>query len=137
MQGQIPPGWVFSCLAPTLKPKFSYAHLRSPRKRLRISRDGWPTQARFWLEWGSSTAGQSVPAARSRFRAVHSDSISTRRVAHTTRFSLCGEFKTFPVLHQLDSFSNPTQAKTGLEWATLHLSPPMNRRGFHLRRLQV
>jgi hypothetical protein len=38
----------------------------------------WPTQARFWLEWGSSTAGQSVPAARSRFRAVHSDSISTR-----------------------------------------------------------
>jgi hypothetical protein len=38
----------------------------------------WPTQARFWLEWGSSTAGQSLPAARSRFRAVHSDSISTR-----------------------------------------------------------
>jgi hypothetical protein len=27
--------------------------------------DGWPTQARFWLEWGSSTAGQSFPAARS------------------------------------------------------------------------
>jgi PD-(D/E)XK nuclease superfamily protein len=39
---------------------------------------GWPTQARFWLEWGSSTAEQSLPAARSRFRAVHSDSISTR-----------------------------------------------------------
>jgi hypothetical protein len=39
---------------------------------------GWPIQARFWLEWGSSTAGQSLPAARSRFRAVHSDSISTR-----------------------------------------------------------
>ena len=37
-----------------------------------------PIQARFWLEWGSSTVGQSLPAARSRFRAVHSDSISTR-----------------------------------------------------------
>jgi hypothetical protein len=38
----------------------------------------WPIQAWFWLEWGSSTAGQSLPAARSRFRPVHSDSISTR-----------------------------------------------------------
>jgi hypothetical protein len=38
----------------------------------------WPIQAWLWLEWGSSTAGQSLPAARSRFRAVHSDSISTR-----------------------------------------------------------
>ena len=26
----------------------------------------WPTQAVSWLEWGSSTAGQSVLAARSR-----------------------------------------------------------------------
>ena len=25
-------------------------------------RDGWPTQARVWLEWGSSMAGQSVAA---------------------------------------------------------------------------
>jgi predicted nucleic acid-binding protein len=39
---------------------------------------GWPTQAFLWLEWGSSTAGHNFPAARSRFRAVHSDSISTR-----------------------------------------------------------
>ena len=23
-----------------------------------IREDGWPTQARFWLEWGSSTAGK-------------------------------------------------------------------------------
>jgi hypothetical protein len=37
---------------------------------------GWPIQARFWLEWGSSTAGRSLPAARSRFRVVHFDSIS-------------------------------------------------------------
>ncbi len=43
----------------------------------RLARDGWPTQAWFWLEWGSSTAGQSVPAARSRFRVVHFDSISS------------------------------------------------------------
>src|SRR5437588_6445618 len=39
--------------------------------------NAWPIQARLWLEWGSSTAGKSLPAARSRFRAVHSDSIST------------------------------------------------------------
>jgi hypothetical protein len=44
---------------------------------------GWPgarcpTQAWCWLEWESSTTGQSRPAARSRFLAIHSDSISTR-----------------------------------------------------------
>lgn len=43
-----------------------------------IIRGGWPTQARFRLEWGSSKAGPSRPAARSRFLAFHSDSISTR-----------------------------------------------------------
>ena len=37
--------------------------------------DGWPTQACFWLEWGSSTAGQSLPAARSRFRAEGAPSL--------------------------------------------------------------
>jgi hypothetical protein len=41
------------------------------------NRDGWPTQAWFWLEWGSSTAGQSLPAAVFRFRVVHFDSISS------------------------------------------------------------
>jgi hypothetical protein len=40
--------------------------------------DEKPIQARFWLEWGSSIAGQSLPVALSRFRVVHSDSISTR-----------------------------------------------------------
>ena len=40
--------------------------------------DGWPTQAWCWLEWGSSTAGHNLPAARSRFLAAHSHSISTR-----------------------------------------------------------
>ena len=41
-------------------------------------------------------------------------------MAHTTRFSLCGEFESFLAvfLHRLDSLSTPTQAKTGLEWAT-------------------
>ena len=48
----------------------------------------WPAQAWFWLEWGSSTAGQSLPAARSRFRAVHSDSISTRPSQQASR--VCG-----------------------------------------------
>src|SRR5438105_1038561 len=36
----------------------------------RSGRDGWPTQAWFWLEWGSSTARQSSSAALSRFRAI-------------------------------------------------------------------
>ena len=38
---------------------------------------GGPFKPAFGLSGGSSTAGQSFPAARSRFRAVHSDSIST------------------------------------------------------------
>ncbi len=42
----------------------------------------WPEDMPGWtewagLEWGSSTAGLSLPAARSRFLAVHSDSSST------------------------------------------------------------
>jgi hypothetical protein len=37
-----------------------------------------PVKPGFGFEWGSSSAGQSLPAARSRFRAVRSDSISTR-----------------------------------------------------------
>src|ERR1700722_10666242 len=44
---------------------------------MRAGMAGCPIQARVWLEWGSSTAGQSLPDARSRFLAVHSDSIST------------------------------------------------------------
>jgi hypothetical protein len=43
-----------------------------------VRSDGCPIQARFWLEWGSSMAGGSLLSARSRFLAVHSDSISTR-----------------------------------------------------------
>jgi hypothetical protein len=38
--------------------------------------DEWPTQAWFWLEWGRSTAGQSLPTTLSCFRVVYSDSIS-------------------------------------------------------------
>jgi hypothetical protein len=60
---------------------------------------GWPTQARCWLEWGSSTAGQRRPAALSRFLAAHSDSISThpshpvaywRKLLHSSKRSLSG-----------------------------------------------
>jgi hypothetical protein len=45
---------------------------------LSISRKnrGWPIQAVLWLEWGKPTAAHNFPAARSRFSAVHSDSIS-------------------------------------------------------------
>jgi hypothetical protein len=39
---------------------------------------GWPTQALFWLEWGSSITEGSLPASRSRSLAVHSHSINTR-----------------------------------------------------------
>ncbi len=38
---------------------------------------GGPLKPGFGLSGGSSTAGQGLPAARSRFRDVHSDSIST------------------------------------------------------------
>jgi hypothetical protein len=71
--------------------------------------DGWPIQAWFWLEWGSSTAGQSLPAALSRFRVVYSDSIST--VPHS-------------LLHNGSASNVPTQAKTGLEWATHRILLP-------------
>ena len=52
---------------------------------------GWPTQAWVWLEWGSSTGGQSLPAARSRRRAVHSDLISTRPMISSDIQSRSGE----------------------------------------------
>jgi|GEM_PF-6161576 len=55
--------------------------------------DGWPTQARFWLEWGSSIAGQSLPAALSCFRVVYSESIST--VPHSLLWS--GENASVPI----------------------------------------
>ena len=60
---------------------------------------GWPTQARFWLEWGSSTAGQSLPAASSRFRVLYSEICSGRD-------------------DSVKDLNIPTQAKSGLEWAT-------------------
>jgi hypothetical protein len=37
------------------------------RRCLSQGEDGCPTQSRFWLEWSSSTAGQSLPAALSWF----------------------------------------------------------------------
>jgi|HubBroStandDraft_6_1064221.scaffolds.fasta_scaffold01994_8 hypothetical protein len=40
-----------------------------------IALSRWPTQARFWLESGSSAAGRSLPVALSCFRAVNSHSI--------------------------------------------------------------
>jgi hypothetical protein len=39
---------------------------------------GWPDRAPFWLESGSSRAEESLPVVRSRFRAVHPDSIPAR-----------------------------------------------------------
>ena len=37
------------------------------------SLDRWPIQARFWLEWGSSTLERSSPLVLSSFRVVDSD----------------------------------------------------------------
>ena len=48
-----------------------------PQKQVSFS-DGWPIQARFWLEWGSSTAGRSFLVAPSCFRAVDVNSIPQR-----------------------------------------------------------
>jgi hypothetical protein len=84
---------------------------------LRIIEDRrWPTQAVFWLEWGSSTAGQSPPAARSRFFAAHSHSISPP-VLHCP--SRTAENCSTPSLLYL---TYPTQAKRRLEWATRRLT---------------
>ncbi len=58
-------------------------------------RRGWPIQAVLWLEWGSFVAGQSLPPTRSRFRAVHSHSISTLPAA-TSR--ILAEAAPLPVL---------------------------------------
>src|SRR5437868_4138075 len=65
------------CCPATQNPHVESFHGRLREECLTIS---WlvAPQACFWLEWGSSIAGQSLPATRSRFRAVHSDSISTR-----------------------------------------------------------
>ncbi len=79
----------------------------------------------FWLEWGSYIAGRSLPAARSRFRAVHSDSISTRRSQpvwrHDTRSLHFADRRSRDDLLRLDDrvqkSERPTQAKGGLEWA--------------------
>ena len=58
-------------------PRFGFACAQAYGSKVGPS-GGWPTQARVWLEWGSSMAGQSRPSARSRSLAVHSDSISTQ-----------------------------------------------------------
>jgi hypothetical protein len=36
--------------------------------------DGWPAQALFWLEWGSSTGRQSLPAVIKREGGVYDQS---------------------------------------------------------------
>jgi hypothetical protein len=57
----------------------------------------WPTQSRFWLEWGSSATGQSLPPTRSCVRSVHSGSISTRPL----RRLRAGKTAPLPVLRRL------------------------------------
>ncbi len=76
---------------------------------------GWPIQARFWLEWGSSTAGQSFPPLVA---------FSSRPFRLDLDPSLTAGMKPqqhVPPLHRslhCDDLNIPTQAKTGLEWAT-------------------
>ncbi|HEY6271992.1 MAG TPA: hypothetical protein VIX19_08370, partial [Terriglobales bacterium] len=50
--------------------------LKSKVRPVALARGG-PLKPGSWLEWGSSTAGQSLPAALLCFRVVYSDSIST------------------------------------------------------------
>ena len=45
------------------------------RQRAALPTTGGALKPGFGLEWGISTAGESVPAARSRFLVVHSQSI--------------------------------------------------------------
>jgi hypothetical protein len=69
---------------------------------------GWPTQALFWLEWGGSSAGRSLPAARSLILAAHSHSISTRPaqpVAHCRK-----------LLHSHSSARSHNPRCTRLRW---------------------
>jgi hypothetical protein len=64
-----------------------------------IGRDG-PIQACFWLEWGSSTAGQSVPAARDVFvPSIPTRSPANANIKHKVPFGMgCGRSGIF--LHE-------------------------------------
>jgi hypothetical protein len=69
---------------------------------------GWPTQARFWLEWGVGTVFVAAqPDCDGRVEI--SDWTARKREPAAGR--LCPDLEL------------PTQAKTGLEWATRHLAP--------------
>src|SRR5208282_6197125 len=69
---------------------------------------GWPTQAVFWFEWGSSTAGHNLPAARSRLLAIHSHSISTRPSLPVAYWR--------ELLHSQSSAHSHKPRFTGLRW---------------------
>ncbi len=90
------------------------------------SQGAWPVQTWFWLEWGSSTPGQSLHHARSRLRSVHSESISTRPSAPL-------DVRTNRSLHSADSInramgcSRPTAAGSDQSGQRLVL----NQRSFH------
>jgi len=43
---------------------------------------GWPIQARCWLEWGTSTTGESLPAALQRNPRRKSGHRDVPRYAH-------------------------------------------------------
>ncbi len=62
---------------------------------------------------GQFCRGQSLPAARSRLRAVHSDSISAR---HSQPVDVSAQGPSTPVgMTEWGDLNIPTQAKTGID----------------------
>src|SRR5437870_13268901 len=77
MQRQIPPGRAFSCTAPTLAPTLAALSVTCNLRKWRggpLKSGRWPSQARFWLEWGCS----DLPILSSRTGADHRKSDDLR-----------------------------------------------------------
>src|SRR5437879_6179847 len=102
--------------------------------------DGWPTQARFWLEWGCSDLLNSVIPARADHRE-RNDLWSGEPALSLSKGTLYLSAAVFATMRQdvrtvviesewtprkreramrssVQLENCPTQAKTGLEWAT-------------------
>jgi hypothetical protein len=69
--------------------------------------DRWPTQAVLWLEWGCFTAGQSFPAALSRFLAVHSHSTVPAQPVANCRKLLHSQSAGAPGLALFETWESP------------------------------
>jgi hypothetical protein len=82
---------------------------------------GWPIQVQFWLEWGSSTAGQSLLEACSRFRLVYSDSIFTHPMQTLTPGPSTPQIIALAMIcsgrdDRVERSEHPHSSQSGLEW---------------------